>query len=80
MKYPSPWQSMANAPRDRQILVIWKKADIEHIGLCRYNPTYNPADPFWYGYTMRGEASSRWQEYTPIMWTELPPINLENEI
>lgn len=91
MKLP-PWQPMETAPKDRDILVIWRciawpGEDSSHgctaqrVGLGKFNGIFEETSPgsgFWYGYCINGRITSRHDEWKPIAWMELPPINLEN--
>jgi len=86
------WQPMDTAPKDRSILVIWRCIawpgddtlngnTAQSIGISKFNGIFEDTSPgsgFWYGYCINGRVCSRFQEWKPIAWQDLPPINLEN--
>jgi hypothetical protein len=83
-----PWQSMDTAPKDRDILILWKFThptsnlhDCTQVGLAYFNGIFeehHPGSGFWNGHTAHGHVTSRANSYKPIAWMELPPIQLEN--
>lgn len=86
MNHP-PWQPMDTAPKDRDILVVWqftRSTDHRHnntqVGLAYFNgilEEHHPGSGFWNGYIVGGHITSRSNNYKPIAWMELPPIDFE---
>lgn len=82
-----PWQSMDNAPRDRDILILWKfthptdsQFNYKQVGTGWFNGIFeehHPGSGYWNGHISGGHVTSRANSYKPIMWMELPPTDVE---